>query len=110
MGALIYEMITLSDARLCRRFLFTIDSRTKSLCIPGDIRPDHAKRILSVCQGVTNLAHWITSWCPPSTFGLIASTLHPRQLSFNTYDFFHLTTPPDFALSFARVTHLGVVD
>ena len=119
MDALIYEMITLSDARLCRRFLFTIDSRpphffahkVKSLCIPGDIRPDHAKRILSVCQGVTNLAYWITSWCPPAPFGLIASTLHPRQLSFNTYGLFHLTTPPDFTLPFfLRVTHLEVVD
>ena len=119
MEALIYETVTLSDSHLCRRFLFTVDSRpphffehhVKTLCIPGDIRPEHAKRILSVCQGVINLAYWITSWCPPPPFALIAPTLRPRQLSFNTYGLFHLTTPPDFTLPFfARVTHLEVVD
>lgn len=116
MESLIYESITLSDAGMCALFLRTIDERptaffaanVKSLCIPGDVDPLVAERILLACQGVVNLAYWIT-FSPPS-FQII-TTLRPNRLSINTRGLFGEDTTAHFDLPFfANVTHLELVD
>ncbi|KAF8225773.1 hypothetical protein L208DRAFT_1408053 [Tricholoma matsutake] len=116
MESVIYESIILFDAVMCTRFLRAIDARppsfftanVKSLCIPGDIDPPDAERILVACQGVINLAYWIT-YRPPS-FHTITS-LRPKRLSINTRGLFGESPSADLGQPFfARVTHLEIVD
>jgi hypothetical protein len=116
MESILYESVTLFDALLCARFLRVIDARppaffaanVKSLCIPGDIDPPDAERILVVCQGVVNLAYWIT-YDPPSLH--ILTSLRPKRLSINTRGLFGKTTTAHFSQPFfANVTHLELVD
>ncbi|KAF9461089.1 hypothetical protein BDZ94DRAFT_858482 [Collybia nuda] len=112
---IIYETVTLSNDIIRARFCRTIDNRprsffvehVKSLCIPGDIDPMVAGRILSTCQGVVNLAYWIE--VGPPFFSKIAS-LRPKRLSINIRGLFG-EGPPDFAHPFFRnVSHLELVD
>lgn len=101
---------------MCERFLYTISvrppsffaSNVRSLCIPGDIATWDAERILTVCQGVINLACWPMGGKP--LFPLI-STLRPERLSINTSGLFGMNTHPDFRHPFFQnVTHLEIVD
>jgi hypothetical protein len=112
---IIYDSVMLSNDTVCEQFCHTIDVRpssffvanVKSLCIPGDIDPIAAGRILSTCQGVINLAYWIM--VGPPSFSEITS-LRPIRLSINTHGLFG-QGPPDFAHPFfTRVTHLEIVD
>lgn len=102
---------------MCTQFLFAVDAKpptffastVKSLCIPGDIPPDEAKRVLDVCQGVVNLAYWIISCPMPTPFSII--TFQPKRLSINTFGLFGQNTSPDFGHPFfSKVTHLEIVD
>lgn len=115
MESIIYESVTLSNDTICALFCRTINDRphsffienVKSLCIPGDIDPIAARHILSICQGVINLAYWIEKG-PPS-FPEI-TTLRPKRLSMNTRGLFG-ERAPDFAHPFfTNVTHLEIVD
>ena len=116
MESILYESVTLFDAAMCTRFLRAIDARppaffaanVKSLCIPGDIDPPDAGRILVVCQGVVNLAYWITH-SPPSFHAI--TSLRPKRLSINTRGLFESPTSVHFGQPFfANVTHLELVD
>ena len=113
---IIYEIVTLSNPTVCNRFLRTVDTRpasffaaqVKSLCIPIDIEHSTARRILSVCQGVINLAFWLMDG--PPLFDLISS-LRPRRLSVNIRGLFGSDEQPDFSHPFfSDVTHLEFVD
>ncbi|KAJ7114082.1 hypothetical protein C8R44DRAFT_796253 [Mycena epipterygia] len=113
---LIYEMVTLSDQQLCDKFLRTLDSRpaqfftdnVKSLCVPGDIQPLGAERVLKACQGVVNLAIWLPLQEAP-LFPFVSS-LRPKRLSINVHALYG-SCEPDFAHPFfSRVTHLELVD
>ncbi|KNZ72431.1 hypothetical protein J132_03397, partial [Termitomyces sp. J132] len=124
MEAILYETVTLSSQKVCKSFLHAIKRRprsfftanVKSLCIPGDIELDHALSILTVCQGVINLAYWINRnfaspkpW-PESHFSVI-SALRPVRLSINTTGLFGSAMPPDLTHPFfSRVSHLEIVD
>ncbi|RDB15905.1 hypothetical protein Hypma_003561 [Hypsizygus marmoreus] len=119
MESIIYYTVTLSSINVCSLFLRAVDSRpasffatnVKSLCIPGDIPLKDAMRIITVCQGVVNLAYWIDHAQPPPPFSYLSS-LQPERLSMNIHglcgstdhivDFHH----PFFAM----VTHLEIVD
>lgn len=80
----------------------------KSLCIPGDIGQSDAERILTVCQGVVNLACWAMGGAP--LFPLIDG-IRPKRISMNTSGLFGLNTQPDFLHPFFQnVTHLEIVD
>ncbi|KAJ6580836.1 hypothetical protein B0H19DRAFT_1251122 [Mycena capillaripes] len=114
---LIYETVTLSDQQLCNKFLRTLDSRpiqffaenVKSLCVPADIEPVGAERVLKACQGVTNLALWLPFHDAP-LFPLVSS-LQPTHLSINLYALFGMPCKPDFKHPFfSKVTHLEFVD
>ncbi|KAG5642160.1 hypothetical protein DXG03_003544 [Asterophora parasitica] len=118
MESYIYETVTLSPTQVSEGFLYTINSRppsfftanVKSLCIPGDIHPDAALRVLTVCQGVVNLAFWISDYRPtPPPFSAIAS-LRPQRLSLNTGGLFGRICPDFTHPFFEQVTHLEVVD
>ena len=117
MESILYDSVTLSNSAMCTRFLRAIDARpaaffaanVKSLCIPGDIDPLGANHILVACQGVVNLAYWIT-YDNPSSFHLITS-LRPKRLSINTRGLFGSSAPVHFGQPFfANVTHLELVD
>jgi len=116
MEAVTYETVTLFDADMCAQFLCAVDAKppsfftanVKSLCIPGDITPLDAERILVVCQGVVNLAYWITG--SPPLFHTITS-LRPKRLSINTRGLFGESSSAHFGQPFfANVTHLELVD
>ncbi|KAG6820205.1 hypothetical protein H0H93_004055 [Arthromyces matolae] len=124
METYLYEIVTISNSKICKSFLCAVESRppsffaatVKSLCIPGDIEAEHALRILSVCQGVINLAYWINSYhtltrtSSQSHFSVV-STLRPLRLSINTAGFFGPAMPPDLTHPFfSQVTHLEIVD
>ncbi|KAJ7261898.1 hypothetical protein C8J57DRAFT_460102 [Mycena rebaudengoi] len=113
---LLYETITLSDQELCDKFIRTLDSRpaqffidnVKSLCVPGDLEPLGAQRILKVCQGVINLALWLPQQ-PTPLFPLIC-TLRPLRLSINVNGVYG-NGEPDFTHDFfSKVSHLELVD
>ncbi|KAG6817130.1 hypothetical protein H0H87_012321 [Tephrocybe sp. NHM501043] len=120
----LYDTVTLSSPKLCTGFLYAIQCRpegffsetVKSLCIPADIDANQALQILTVCQGVINLAYWISG--PPdlpqsiskSHFSAISS-LRPNRLSINAAGLFGSSKPPDLTHTFfSRVTHLEIVD
>ncbi|KAG5637097.1 hypothetical protein H0H81_005780 [Sphagnurus paluster] len=115
----LYETITLSTRELSTAFLYTVHARpksffttaVKSLCIPGDIRQEDALEVMIACQGVVNLAYWISDHRKlPAPFPAIAS-LRPQRLSINTCGLFGDVNPPDFSHAFfERVTHLEIVD
>ncbi|TFK68745.1 hypothetical protein BDN72DRAFT_841437 [Pluteus cervinus] len=116
METFIYETVTLSTIAICERFLYTMKQRplsffvahVKSLCIPGDIPPSDAEKVLVVCQGVVNLACWPMNG--PPLFHLV-SDLRPKRLSINTSGMFGVNVPPDFRHPFFQnVTHLEIVD
>ncbi|KAJ7777148.1 hypothetical protein B0H16DRAFT_1504471 [Mycena metata] len=117
MEQLIYKTITLSDQQLCDKFLRTLDSRpadfftanVKSLCVPGDIEPLGAERVLKACQGVINLAIWL----PPQNTPLFpyVSSLRPIRLSINVPALFGSPCEPDLKHPFfSRVEYLELVD
>lgn len=124
MEAILYETVTLSSPGICKSFLYAVKRRppsffannVKSLCIPGDIERDHAFSILAVCQGVTNLAYWITrDFASPKTWSesyfSVISKLRPVHLSINTLGLFGSAMSPDLTHPFfSRVTHLEIVD
>ncbi|KAJ7663930.1 hypothetical protein DFH06DRAFT_336448 [Mycena polygramma] len=112
---LIYETVTLGTQHLCDQFLRTLDSRpahfftdnVKSLCIPADIKPLDAERVLKACQGVVNLAIWLEPQADP-LFPFVSS-LRPTRLSINHALFG--SCEPDFQHPFfSKVTHLELVD
>ncbi|KAJ7803204.1 hypothetical protein B0H14DRAFT_2613653 [Mycena olivaceomarginata] len=115
---LIYETVTLADCEICDKFLRTVDSRpaqffadnVKSLCVPGDIDPLGAVRVLKACQGVVNLAIWLVG--PQDTpFFPFVSALRPTHLSINIHGLYGVQCKPDFAHPFfSHVTHLELVD
>ncbi|KAJ6621473.1 hypothetical protein B0H10DRAFT_2017435 [Mycena sp. CBHHK59/15] len=115
---LMYETVTLSDQTVCDRFVRTLDSRpaqfftdnVKSLCVPGDLEPFGAARVLKVCQGVVNLAIWLQRPpCGAPLFPLV-SALRPKRLSV-TLQALYGHTEPDFAHPFfSKVSHLELVD
>ncbi|KAG6906922.1 hypothetical protein DXG01_011348 [Tephrocybe rancida] len=77
---------------------------------------DQASQILTVCQGVVNLAYWIPALQKlPHPFSKphfsAISSLRPERLSINMAGLFGLYVPPDLAHPFfSRVTHLEIVD
>ncbi|KAJ7147652.1 hypothetical protein C8R43DRAFT_528213 [Mycena crocata] len=117
---LIYQTVTLSDQSVCQKFLRTLDSRpaqffadnVKSLCVPGDIEPRAAQRVIKACQGVVNLAIWLPLQDPP-LFPLVSS-LRPKRLSVNVHALYGPDAgshQPDFTHPFfSNVTHLELVD
>lgn len=121
----LYSTITLSTPELCQRLLYTIDTRppsffaehVKSLCVPGDISADDAFRVLTVCQGVVNLAYWIDRLSRSNvphfhaTHFHAISSLRPKLLSINVGGLFGSSESLDFTHPFfSQVTHLEVVD
>ncbi|KAJ7483342.1 hypothetical protein FB451DRAFT_1234162 [Mycena latifolia] len=114
---IIYETVTLSNQDICDKFLRTLDSRpaqffmdnVKSLCVPGDIEPLVAERVLKACQGVVNLAIWL----PPQHAPLLpfVCLLRPKRLSINVCALYGSGCEPNFAHPFfSNVTHLELVD
>ncbi|KAJ7863169.1 hypothetical protein B0H13DRAFT_1095684 [Mycena leptocephala] len=114
---LIYETVTLSDQKICDKFLRTLDTRpaqfftdnVKSLCVPGDIELIDAERVLKACQGLINLAIWLPLQDAP-LFPLVGS-LRPTRLSINVHALYGSHCEPDFEHPFfSNVTHLELVD
>ncbi|GLB43218.1 hypothetical protein LshimejAT787_1301190 [Lyophyllum shimeji] len=119
MESYLYDTVTLASRTVCDRFLYVVGVRppaffvatVKSLCIPGDIAPEDALRVLEVCKGVVNLAYWITVCIRPSRYFAAISSLRPERLSINAGGLFGREVPPDFTHPFfEQVTHLEVVD
>ncbi|KAF8074548.1 hypothetical protein FPV67DRAFT_1665300 [Lyophyllum atratum] len=119
MESYIYDTVTLATTSICHRFLYAVEVRSssfftetvKSLCIPGDIKPDDVQPILKVCRGVVNLAYWINIPSAHYSPFSIVSPLRPVQLSINTGGLFGREIPPNFTHPFfERVTHLEIVD
>ncbi|KAJ7036573.1 hypothetical protein C8F04DRAFT_1094920 [Mycena alexandri] len=117
MEQLVYKTVTLSNQQLCDKFLRTLDARpsdffiahVKSLCVPGDIEPLGAERVLKACQGVINLAIWL----PPQDTPLFpcVSSLRPIRLSINVPALYGSPCEPDLKHPFfSRVKYLELVD
>jgi len=82
----------------------------KSLCVPGDIDPLGAERVLKACQGVVNLAIWLLRPQATPLFSFVSS-LRPTRLSINIHGLYGSQCEPDFGHPFfSNVTHLELVD
>jgi len=100
----IYDMVTLGndDTKL---FLRTMDSmppeffavHVKKLCLSVSVGAKNAKRILSICTGVTDIAFWVDylGTYPRHPIAPLISPLPLRRLSIELKHFLSLFTGPE---------------
>lgn len=115
----IYDMVTLgaNDSKL---FLRTMDSMSpeffavhvKKLCLSVAVGAKNAKRILSICTGVTDIAFWVDylGTYPMHSLAPLISPLPLHRLSIELKHFLSLFTDPEPNHGWCEtLTHLDII-
>ncbi|KAF4618203.1 hypothetical protein D9613_011534 [Agrocybe pediades] len=116
---IVYEMVTLgaNDALLFLRTMASVppkflEHRVKKMCLTVSVRAQNARRILSTCTGVVDLAFWVDyiGIFPDDPISLFISPLRLQRLSIEIKHFKTLFTDLETRQTWwDTLTHLDLV-